>query len=105
VFTNSKLRSLRPTSALPMNTISNHRYRRQFRKELEIIDNDYPLATFKPINEKAIISYTSKNAKERTISTNLTSIDPSKIESVSRQNNVGLGGPLSVKNKAEGKFN
>ena len=39
--------------------------------------------------DKEVVSYTTKNPRDKTISTNLTSIDPSKLQIVSRQHSFG----------------
>jgi hypothetical protein len=103
VLTNSRLRSFRPTTALPSTSFSNSRYHRK-RKELEIKNNEYYLAKFKPMDKKAIVSYTSNRVKERTTSTNLTSMDPLRLMTISRKIDMATTIPLSYKNKFIGKF-
>lgn len=75
LLSNNRLRMLRPTSAvLPGGYFTKTRYREDLKRDLQLIDQDYELN--ESIN-KEIISYTSKNPVEnKTISTNLTSIDP-----------------------------
>ena len=82
LLSNQRLRMLRPTSAaLPGSCFTKTRYQEDIKRDLELMEQDYSL---NDALNKEIISFTSKNPGDKTVTTNMTSIEQKNLPS--RQN-------------------
>ena len=98
------MKGIRPTSALPVTNFGNKRYKNQFKRNLKIIDSEHSLNQTNNTNIETKAWLTTKHKREKTMSTNLTSIDATKVIQVFKHNEMGIPFPLNSTSNKEARL-